>query len=271
MRCLHCGKNFDEERYYGICPKCGAFHSKATPQEQHQQYHDQYDGGYRHKEELPAQGPFQPGFGADPGSVKIRERKEKSGNVFLALSIVIFVLVLIAGTFFSIAYGERQKEEFRQAILESEVSREEHDPEERFQFQDITLAVTEARTLAHEADLPFLPPDKKLVAVKIEGESDGEWKDGNKLSGVYIRCGDFFYEQISGYEFEDYAETYGTPVFDSYALCKDSRADGWLAFLVDEDAREFALCLEDRVDKDLAFLETIHSVPLRLEEEGTDE
>ena len=172
MRCLHCGKNFDEERYYGICPKCGAFHSKATPQEQHQQYHDQYDGGYRHKEELPAQGPFQPGFGADPGSVKIRERKEKSGNVFLALSIVIFVLVLIAGTFFSIAYGERQKEEFRQAILESEVSREEHDPEERFQFQDITLAVTEARTLAHEADLPFLPPDKKLVAVKIEGESD---------------------------------------------------------------------------------------------------
>ena len=266
MRCFQCGKNFDEEKYYGICPKCGAFHNKVTPKEQHQQYHDQYDGGYRHREEQPAAYTAGP----DTGQVRVQERKGKSGNAFLVISILIFVSVLIAGTFFAILYGGRQKENFKRNILESEAAREEHELEERFLFQEMTLAVTEARTLAREADLPFLPPGKKLVAVKIEGESDGEWKDGNKLSGTYIRCGDFYYEQISGYEFEDYADTYGTPVFDSHALCMDSRAEGWLAFLVDEDAREFTLYLEDRVDKDLKFIETIHSVTLRLEE-GTDE
>ena len=25
MKCSNCGKNFDYEKYYGICPKCGSF------------------------------------------------------------------------------------------------------------------------------------------------------------------------------------------------------------------------------------------------------
>lgn len=33
MKCISCGKNFDEEKYYRICPKCGTYNNvkKATP------------------------------------------------------------------------------------------------------------------------------------------------------------------------------------------------------------------------------------------------
>lgn len=30
MKCIRCGKHFDEEMYSGICPKCGYFHSRQT-------------------------------------------------------------------------------------------------------------------------------------------------------------------------------------------------------------------------------------------------
>ena len=30
MKCLSCGKNFDYEKYYGICPKCGTYNKQAS-------------------------------------------------------------------------------------------------------------------------------------------------------------------------------------------------------------------------------------------------
>lgn len=42
-KCFNCGKNFDYEKYYGICPKCGSYNREETPEEEHQKLHEQYD------------------------------------------------------------------------------------------------------------------------------------------------------------------------------------------------------------------------------------
>lgn len=61
MKCFKCGRNFDYEKYYGICPKCGCYNKRETTQEQHQQLHDLYDGGYTHTTYNPGgQGGGQP-------------------------------------------------------------------------------------------------------------------------------------------------------------------------------------------------------------------
>ena len=61
MKCFKCGRNFDYEKYYGICPKCGCYNKRETAQEQHQQLHDMYDGGYTHTAYNPGgQGGGQP-------------------------------------------------------------------------------------------------------------------------------------------------------------------------------------------------------------------
>ena len=50
IKCSNCKKNFDMEKYYGICPKCGAFNRPTTSAQQHQEYHNMYDNGYDHSE-----------------------------------------------------------------------------------------------------------------------------------------------------------------------------------------------------------------------------
>lgn len=42
-KCFNCGKNFDYEKYYGICPKCGTYNREETPEEAHMALHEQYD------------------------------------------------------------------------------------------------------------------------------------------------------------------------------------------------------------------------------------
>ena len=37
MKCLSCGKQFDYEKYYGICPKCGTYNKPATTQTSEEQ------------------------------------------------------------------------------------------------------------------------------------------------------------------------------------------------------------------------------------------
>ena len=50
ITCKNCHKKFDNEKYYGICPKCGAFNRLHVSEEEHMNYHNMYDGGDTHSE-----------------------------------------------------------------------------------------------------------------------------------------------------------------------------------------------------------------------------
>ncbi len=273
MRCYNCKKNFDYEKYYGICPKCGCFNRKVTPQEQHQEYHDTYDKGYRHTENASEYG--QEGGTVPPNTayIQVSERRQGAGTggtVFLLASLAVFLLVFVGGTILGIAYEDFQEEQIQKSVLETEVSHTAHVMGEKFSFQGMTLSVTEARVLELWTSQP-LPPGKRVAAVKLEGTGDGSWNDANVVSDAYIRCGDVCYPQIYCYDYEPYGNMYRMPAFEPYSLSGSTQAEGWIAFLVDTDLEAFTLCLEDRVDADLAYIETIHSVEIQLEGDGTDD
>lgn len=48
ITCSKCRKIYDYDKYYGICPKCARYNSDKTSVQEHQEYHDKYDGGYNH-------------------------------------------------------------------------------------------------------------------------------------------------------------------------------------------------------------------------------
>lgn len=48
ITCSKCGKVYDYEKYNGICPKCARYNKETTAAQEHQEYHNKYDGGYRH-------------------------------------------------------------------------------------------------------------------------------------------------------------------------------------------------------------------------------
>ena len=97
MRCMRCGKHFDEEMYSGICPKCGHFHNRQTEYDvskyfsakfedgektstsaqaakQHAELHKMYDGYNMHKPQA-QQGMPQKAGGVNPYQQKgMREK-----------------------------------------------------------------------------------------------------------------------------------------------------------------------------------------------------
>lgn len=51
ITCLKCKKVYDYDLYNGICPKCARYNRMSTSAEEHQEYHNKYDGGYTHTEQ----------------------------------------------------------------------------------------------------------------------------------------------------------------------------------------------------------------------------
>ncbi len=48
VTCSKCKKIYDYEKYSGICPKCARYNNESTAAEEHQEFHNRYDGGYSH-------------------------------------------------------------------------------------------------------------------------------------------------------------------------------------------------------------------------------
>ncbi len=280
MKCFKCGKNFDYEKFYGICPKCGCYNKRETPKEQHEQLHNLYDGGYTHSVREGQGEPYGgPAYGQPPdgmpgyqGNVVVREVRtnQKGGTKFLIFSIIIFGLVFIGGTVLGIIYQSVQEEKVQRQILEAEPPILEHKPQETFACQDLMLRVKEARVLADGSELD-LPEGKKLIAVWIEGTGSGSWEDENKLSSMYICCKDTYYRQISSYEFEAYGTIYRCPVLDTYAFMGEEFAEGWVGFLLDEEEEQVTLHIEDRSEENEVQIDGIHRITLELSKGDTNE
>jgi len=48
VTCEKCKKIYDYNKYDGICPKCARFNRESSSAQEHQEYHNKYDGGYSH-------------------------------------------------------------------------------------------------------------------------------------------------------------------------------------------------------------------------------
>lgn len=48
VTCSKCKKIYDYDKYNGICPKCARYNKEMTAAQEHQEYHNKYDGGYSH-------------------------------------------------------------------------------------------------------------------------------------------------------------------------------------------------------------------------------
>ena len=51
ITCSKCNKIYDYDKYNGICPKCARYNKETSAAQEHQEYHDKYDGGYSHTEQ----------------------------------------------------------------------------------------------------------------------------------------------------------------------------------------------------------------------------
>ena len=256
MRCFSCRKKFDYEKYYGICPKCGCYNKPETAQEQHQAYHDKYDGGYSHSE--------------DHYNTYTKPRPKTKGNGFLIAGILFLVICVLATIILIINTAAMTPEP--EITVESAAQWEilNYEIGQEFVVQDaMTLKVTEYRTVADWTTLDGLEKGKKLVAVRVEGTSDGEYEDYNRLASPYLVVDGSYYRPLSSYDFEPYARMYDVmPLLGENDLQWETSCDGWFAFLLDESAVIGQLCFEDCVwdEWEKVDVTKLHTVILALDE-----
>lgn len=235
MRCYNCRKNFDYEKYYGICPKCGSFNQKET------------------------------------SPMLAQERPEKKGIGFLIFSIVFLLVGLFALIIGSVVFSTAQKP---QLVPEAAGTKTfSHEAGESFAFQQTSLQVLEIKELADRQVLPGLEEGKRLIAVRVAGQSDGEYFDYNLLKAPYLETDGRYCTALFSYDFEPYGQMLGAyPVMEDTSLMSSASCDGWYGFVVDEEAETFRIWFEeyDWSEWDGGNHLGSHSVELALPAAGTE-
>ena len=94
--CSSCHKKFDNDKYYGICPKCGAFNRiNYSEEEDHKRFHEMYDDTKAHADVFASTGSVNTTF-----SDKTNDRKAKKG-----VSIAKIIWIIIIASFFLNFFG----------------------------------------------------------------------------------------------------------------------------------------------------------------------
>lgn len=288
-RCGHCGKIFDYEKYYGICPKCSAYNREKLPEDYHQELHEAYD-------DRAACG--NGAFGEDA-----LERPDAS-----AVSIVVFVLLIlgivasIAAPFLYVAGkgvnlslrlasgsqgGAAALNEEEWASLDEAYWQEGWESYERVRqsveptlveigepcilgsYESVKVEVAGPAYVAVPAGLePDFPENEKLVAIPVSYE--GSYRENTYYYAfelLYVQCGErMFRKTLTEYELEDYRYLLeDVVVADSYNLCNDS-GQGVILVFVPEESDSVSLFLESR-DEDNYQLLDLYQIPLEIKEE----
>lgn len=297
MRCGRCGKNFDEEMYSGICPKCGHFNNRqkeydvsgyfsarfdgddkvstsAQAAKQHEQLHRMYDSQNMHKVNPYQTGQpgmqgntYQTGQSGAYGQAKAYGEKEK--NIVTPICVVIAVLAIII----TVVGCQLKRQSLEKAYYTLDFEKEEAQPGELFEIGTRLLIVDKVETV-DTSDKVGMPEDEKLIAVSVEllPTEEGSSASGN----VYVSDGSSYKMPLEDYTVKDilYDGDYsmGDDILSRYDFNGYVSADGKtgkLYFLIDKTAEEICVCFEEENEKSgLSVLDRRVSVSLQLKEDG---
>ena len=272
MKCKNCGKIFDYEKYYGICPKCGTFQKQDNPQ-QEPETEERADLGfdpadtdrdiYTYVEDGTA-APGEPKPKAQPGS-------HKGTVIYVACCIV---LLILAGLLNGLCTTVQEKRLAKEAAL-SDLSIVEVPAGEPAQIGTRTVTVLGAKVLEKVDVRPEFPAGQMCVAVHLRIRNSEEYPTyETSLDAPYLAYTDtdgeeIFKEAVSSYDFSSYEIYYGLRLLESYDFGYESDVEGDVIFFAEPGFSKPRICLEDRYrpDNRMQVLKAVYELPVELPEE----
>lgn len=285
MKCSSCGKSFDYEKYYGICPKCGTYNKKPVTQEQQNQGYQQ-NAGYRQSNESYQQQyeSFQQQNQQERQDFQqaqwdARQQQANNGQwqnmnmpltpeeqqkivrrktACIVLGILTAVCVVLGVVIITV--GQHKLGEVDTTVvtdvtaLEAPVTPEDKTFGESFVVDEdtgIEVAFDQVEVLCEANVESEFPENEKLVSVLVKGTgSKTEWDYDAGLSdpvgSIYEGYGDVFESEVSSYDLEDYQEYIGGKLDMSTSSLKYDNETGYLYFFLPEEVNEFYLYVEQR-------------------------
>ena len=97
ITCSKCKKLYDYDKYNGICPKCARYNKETTAAQDHQEYHDRYDGGYSHSPQEDHHS-YHLKYDDDKNPHGEQKKMDQKTKIFLGIFLGIFAIsVLFSG------------------------------------------------------------------------------------------------------------------------------------------------------------------------------
>lgn len=283
-KCFNCGKEFDYEKYYGICPKCSAYNKENLSEEVHEELHSLYDKENPHKEEYTSKTEENQQIYVAKPIVNNGKQEKASGAsivgfVCILLGIIagiIFLFVYIIGN--AIAVTEEVEEDVTVDFYD-DVSKIPQNPEiitvnpgEAFSIgmdNPCTVSVESAEVVVKADTIPDFPSTENLVAVKLNYENwnSEDYYLYNKYSASetpYIGYNGVFKECLDEYILEEYEEFLPQMnILDIWEITNDVNGNGVFLVFVPVGVTEFKFYMESRSEKTNDVME-IYSVPLQI-------
>jgi len=274
IKCTNCGKVFDEEKYYGICPKCATYNrpkrndnidelfgfhtseegktsTERFGESDHDRMHRQYDGMSSdkiHKNVTPTYEQMQKHLyqkrNRNCGQELTPKKKSKAivGMIFGTIFAVTIVLSLLIC--FLIEKNARKAE------YSLEYERQTVETGETFYYYDVPVTIYGAREVDTSLIKDGLPQGHKMIVISLE-VSNEEYNWITLDDQVYIACGDTFKRPIHSSEMGSVLTLLGIPedmIFSPNAFLHQDGQGVFIA-LVDEDVEQVTLVLEEREEE----------------------
>lgn len=281
MKCLSCGKNFDYEKNYGICPKCGTYH-KPEMSGKKQEDLWRMDVPTATVEERHAAGKTENAWEQKEiraGSVKKETAvSKKTVAVFVIVLICVLCLGIGVPMIFAVSKAASKSAEKNQSGQEQPEALEVVTGQ---MGEDLTLENTYGRSvcvegvelLANPDSIEGLPAGEGLIAVKVSINNvealDYDTYEEPVLGDCYFGYGAGYHMAVSSYSFSDGLEklVQGMEEFENYDSAYPDSEGGYLFFFAPADSTETMLYLQvcDPADGRPLYY---YVVPLSLTEEA---
>lgn len=282
MKCSSCGKNFDYEKYYGICPKCGTFQRQEEKEQQEiweqfgsrygeEELREELDTGDSHEELHDAYDDRSVHEGSPAAPKPEKKRPLRKLRIFLLALLVVQGLVRFAGLplLEKAASEQAQKNSMVGSVPITLVQ----DREEELVVNGVGLEFGTPFILGGQDIFPDLPDGKKLVAVPAKGLVNTFYGDWTVLGEVYVLYEGNFYRSVDSYSMRNVLELQkGIQVLHAGSFAGEAQTEGCFVFLLDEDARAFTLCLEEQdLETSGKPVQNVFGIEMEIQEGEADE
>ena len=235
-KCINCGKIFDYEKYYGICPKCSTYNREDTPEEEHQELHEKYDSAKNVHVELDEavkaayQNEYGPQYQQQAADFRVNrpvqsrpvQNGSSVGTVVFVLLLVALVVSILLVPIYIMTQAARVGRVVNESIydaLESmdgedwgvkESEEVEHIPQEvditdvsvgttvsLGRNGDVEFTVNDVRTMVPAGFVEDFPEGEKLVAISVTCVNyTEEYTDYTAVDKLYIGYGENHYKEV---------------------------------------------------------------------------
>ena len=249
MKCLSCGKNFDYEKYYGICPKCGTYNKAASETDSTRSFQEEFTST---QEAEPTQEEFVPTQEPEPtffSQTKEEKQKRVRKNLILGIAILVALSIIltivqgiVTGYLGSSDYREKKRKDIEEVAIEKSDLGEAYTIENEY---GRTLTVAKVEVLAEADTIGGFPAGQRLIAVRIESNKVDDISYDTyahaPVKDFYISYDGTYRSTVPNYKLTSggYDDIIGNrQSIDSYEFSDAGSHTGYLFFFIPAEAQK---------------------------------